>query len=58
MLKWMKKEIRKALMIDPELHSMVKIWCAQNKILIKDFTENALKREMIRENNMRKEVVK
>lgn len=50
-------EEKMSLLINSELHGTIKVWCAQHKILIKDFTENALKREMIRESRLR-EIVK
>lgn len=47
MLKWIKKETRKAFMVSPETHKVVKIHCANSGTLIKEFIETAIRHELL-----------
>ncbi len=46
MLKWIKKEDRKAFMVDIETHKAVKVHCANSGTLIKEFIESAILHEL------------
>ncbi len=46
MLKWAKKEKRKAFMVDPEIHKAVKVHCANSGTLMKELIETAIIHEL------------